>query len=58
MKVTGWNLLAGFSCIADDDGQSAQRAVTNMLQHLQHVSSTWSRVLPTNAYHKSLGKSY
>jgi len=32
------------------------KAVTNMLQHLQHIASTWSRVLPTNAYYKSLGQ--
>jgi len=49
-------LFAGFSCIADDDGASSVRAITNMLQHLQHIASTWSRVLPTNAYYKSLGQ--
>jgi len=49
------SFCAGFTCIADDDGKTAQHAVNNMLQHLHHVASTWSRVLPTNAYYKSVG---
>jgi len=49
-------LFAGFSCVADDDGRSASQAVNNTLQHLQHVASTWSRVLPTNAHYKSIGR--
>jgi len=56
--LTRMSLLTGFSCIADDEGQTALRAVSNTLLHLQHVASTWSRVLPTNAYYKSIGTLY
>ena len=45
-----------FSCVADDDGRSVLRAVNHTLEHLHDIAGTWSRVLPTNACLKSVGR--
>lgn len=45
----------GFSCVADDDGARAMRAVQNMLHYLKHIGAVWSDVLPNTVYYRSIG---
>jgi len=48
---------AGFWCISDDDGRAAEQAINSAIQHLQRVTSAWSRVLPANAATHGAGQS-
>ena len=48
-------IVLGFSCIADDEGALAMKAIQNVMHHLKHIGAIWCDVLPTNVYFKSIG---